>query len=62
MSYSTIQPNEDLVTSFGVLRREEPEVQRAVIASRRINWHETSIGFANIEINIRDCRAIDGIF
>ena len=67
-TYTTVQPNDNLIISFRVLRREVPEVQRRISpitiqrVVRRTNWHQTRITLANIKVHIRDCRSIDSIF
>jgi len=56
---STIEPDQDLVASEFVGRRNEPKVQLGRI--RLVgDWQQTGVGLANVEVDIGDCSPING--
>lgn len=55
----TIEPNDDLLGGIGVLRGEEPEVQLARLVRLVRNGEQASVRLSNIEVDLRDGRAID---
>ena len=50
----------NLIAGLGILRGEEPEEQAAVAGGRV--GKETGVGLANVEIDLRNARAIDQKF
>ena len=59
---ATVQPDGDLVARQWIVRGEEPEVQFARLVRSRGDGQKAGIGFTNIEVDVRDRRAIDGEF
>lgn len=58
MTYTSVQPDENLLVGIHVRRGEEPEKQ--VVAIRVCRYgNRTSIALTNVEVNIRNPGAVD---
>lgn len=72
MTYTTIEPNKDLIRSLGILRGEEPKVQLLLccitegpagvkVFARCIHRENAAVGFPYIPVDVRECSAVDEI-
>ena len=61
-TYSTIEPNKDLIAGKGILRWEEPEVQLVLLVCILRNGQKPSVRFANVKGDIWNRGAIDNEF
>lgn len=59
---ATIEPDGNLLVGGRVAGREEPEKQFAGLVRRGRDGQQASIGLSNIEVDIRNSRAIDNKF
>lgn len=62
MTYTAIEPDDNLLLSSRVLRRLEPEVELLVALRVIGDGHLASIRLANVEVDIGDGGAVDGVF
>lgn len=63
-SWTTIQPNGNLITCVLILGREEPKVELLVFIGLVADGQKTRVGLANVEVDVWDgaCGAVDGEF
>lgn len=59
MTYTSVQPDEDLFFGIWIRRGEEPEKQIIPICVCR-HWNRASIALTNVEVYIRNAAAVDG--
>ena len=62
LTYTTIEPYQDLLLGRRIGRREEPEEQLVLIVRVVSDGEQARIRLANVEVDIGDVGTIDGEF